>query len=367
MKLLVVTGIFPPTPGGPATYSKLLLDELPERDFEVDVLTFDSVRKFPKGISHLIFIFKLFFKSIGKDLLYVQDPISVGFPTYIVSKILNKKYVLKMVGDYAWEQSVQRFGITDLLDDFVEKKYKNKKVNTLKRIQKTVAENSIKIITPSNYLKEIVTKWGIKNPEDKIEVIYNSFHISGDKDLKRESYKDKTIVSVSRLVPWKGFDTLIKMMPTILEEHPTATLKIIGEGPEKSKLEDLIKQFGLKDSVVLTGKLKREEVLEEFSKSEVFVLNTAYEGLSHLLLEALAVGIPIITTDVGGNPELIKDKENGLLIEYNNEEEILESVNFIFYNKYESMEFVKNGKELPEYFSKDYMLSKLEKTLKNII
>ncbi len=102
MRILIATGIFPPDIGGPATYSKLLFDELPKRGFEVDVLSFGEVRKFPKIVRHFIYFLKVLSLGRKSDIIFVQDPVSVGLPVCIASKILRKKFALKIVGDYAW-------------------------------------------------------------------------------------------------------------------------------------------------------------------------------------------------------------------------------------------------------------------------
>jgi glycosyltransferase involved in cell wall biosynthesis len=111
MRILVATGIYPPQIGGPATYSKLLYDELPKRGFQVDIVNFGDFISKPKIIRHILFFIELLKKGQGVDVVYAQDPVSVGLPALIASQILQKKFVLKIVGDYAWEQGVQRFRV----------------------------------------------------------------------------------------------------------------------------------------------------------------------------------------------------------------------------------------------------------------
>ena len=174
-KILIATGIFPPQEGGPATYSKLLLDRLPELGFEPVIVNFGSVLHIPKIIRHIWYMILLIRKGISVDLLYAQDPVSVGLPTLIVSRILRKPYIVKIVGDYAWEQGVQRSRVTDTLDDFSVRNSYGFLVQILKYIEKTVALHAKQIIVPSNYLKRIVSNWGIR--EEMITVIYNGFSV----------------------------------------------------------------------------------------------------------------------------------------------------------------------------------------------
>ena len=82
----------------------------------------------------------------------------------------------------------------------------------------------------------------------------------------------------------------------------------------------MINKLNLKEKVFITN-LDHQALLEELSGAGIFVLNTGYEGLSHTILEAMAAEVPIVTTNIGGNPELIENNQNGILVEYNNKEE----------------------------------------------
>ena len=119
--LIIATGIYPPQIGGPATYSKLLHDELPKRGWEVDVVNFGDVLNYIWGFRHIVYMYRLFNKIKKSSILYAQDPVSVGLPVFLISKIMRCNFVLKIVGDYAWEQGKQRFGVLDDLDTFSKK------------------------------------------------------------------------------------------------------------------------------------------------------------------------------------------------------------------------------------------------------
>src|SRR3989344_9417544 len=165
--ILICAGIYPPDGGGPATYSKLLFDELPKRGAGADVLNFGKVRHLPKIIRHIAYLFKALKMGKRADVIYAQDPVSVGLPAMLAAQLLRKKFILKIVGDYAWEQGVQRFEVKEILDDFLNKKY-GINVEVLRKIEKFVANHTEKIIVPSEYLKKVVSAWGV-NP-NKIKV-----------------------------------------------------------------------------------------------------------------------------------------------------------------------------------------------------
>jgi len=320
-RILIATPLYPPDIGGPATYSKILKEELPKRGYAVSVLSFGSVRQLPKIFRHGAYFLLVLIRGMRADIIYAQDPVSVGFPAMLAAKILRRRFLLKIVGDYAWEQGTQRFGITESLDTFA-KKYRGYPffVRLLKKIQTYTAKQAEKIIVPSNYLKQIVAGWGVM-PSKSI-VVYNSFkppRPSGNRAMLRNllSFQGRLIVSVGRLVPWKGFIELISVMPEIQEAFPDAKLMIIGEGPMQKVLEKEINDRHLEESVVLTGKLPHDVLMRYLEAADLFVLNTSYEGFSHQILEAMAVGVPVVTTRVGGNTELIESGVDGVLIPHN--------------------------------------------------
>ena len=331
MKLVIATPLYPPDIGGPATYAKILEDELSKQHIAVEVVSFHTVRHLPKGLSHLAYIVKLFRAAHGADVILALDPVSVGFPAALVSIMRNKKFVVKIVGDYAWEQGRQRIAVTDNLDEFVKKPASKflVQVVALRRVQEFVAARARAIIVPSNYLKGIVSQWGI--PPEKIDVVHNAF--DGMPNLaERESVRASlglrgtVILSAGRLVPWKGFAMLIGLLPEIRKKYPEAKLYIAGSGPEESDLKKLISESGQHDAVFLLGDVEHGKLMQYIRAADCFVLNTGYEGLSHQLLEVLAVGTPIVTTNVGGNPELITDGITGILVPHNDRDALYRGI-----------------------------------------
>jgi len=360
-RILITTGIYPPDIGGPATYSKLLFDELPKRGIEVEVLSFGEVRHLPKIIRHSVYFFKVLKRSKGVDIIYAQDPVSVGLPTMLANKFLRKKFLIRIAGDYAWEQGVQRFGVKDDLDTFSLKKGYGFFVKLFKKIQVCVAKQADQVIVPSHYFKTIIVNWGIQ-PE-KINVIYNGIKLSQSREVQPPEIGEKVLLSVGRLVPWKGFKELIEVMPDILQEIPEVKLMIVGSGPQKEELEKTIVELDLQEKIILMGQLSKKEVLEYMKKSDIFVLNTRYEGFAHLLLEASNTRVPIVTTNIGGNPELIKNNQEGVLIEPNDKEGIKNAVVKILQDNTFREKIIQNAYLKSKQFSIQNTLDNLEKLL----
>lgn len=320
MKVLIATGLYPPEIGGPATYSKLLETELPKQGIEVVVLPFRAARRYPKVIRHIAYFFMLIRARYGVDIIYAQDPMSVGLPAAFAALVLRKKFVLKIVGDYAWEQAAQRSGYQGTLEEF-----QTASVGFIpmvfRMLERFVARRATQIVVPSKYLAGIVELWGID--KKRVTVIYNGVTISdvGVKEVIRGvlNFRGRLLISVGRLVPWKGFDVLIKVFAKLKKKFPDLTLFIAGGGPDAERLEGIARKNKVEESIIFAGVVDHDALLRYVKAADVFVLNTSYEGFSHQILETMAVGVPIVTTNVGGNPEIITDGQTGYLIKPNDE------------------------------------------------
>ena len=241
-------------------------------------------------------------------------------PAAFAALVLRKKFVLKIVGDYAWEQAAQRSGYQGTLEEF-----QTASVGFIpmvfRMLERFVARRATQIVVPSKYLAGIVELWGID--KKRITVIYNgvTIHDVGVKEVIRGvlNFRGRLLISVGRLVPWKGFDVLIKVFAKLKKKFPDLTLFIAGGGPDAERLEGIARKNKVEESIIFAGVVDHDALLRYVKAADVFVLNTSYEGFSHQILETMAVGVPIVTTNVGGNPEIITDGQTGYLIKPNDE------------------------------------------------
>ena len=363
--ILVATGLYPPEVGGPATYSKLLEEELPQHGFRITVVPFSFVRRIPRVLRHVVYFLLLLEKGYGAEIFYALDGVSVGAPTLFAARLLRKRFLLRVAGDYAWEQYCQRdklalkFPISNFqfptLEEFQKKKF-DFFTELQRKVEHFVARRAEKIVVPSEYLKKIVTLWGVH--PGKIQVIYNTFDarmVENCREDLREKLgtKGTVVLSAGRLVPWKGFSALIETLFELRKEIPDIVLYIAGDGPERDNLKFQISNLKLEDRVFLTGRLSQEELQEYVQAADLFVLNTGYEGFSHQLLEVMATGTPIITTAVGGNPELIEDPKTGLLVTYNDKKALKTAIKLLIQDGGLRNVLAQNAKEKAQSFSKE--------------
>jgi len=238
----------------------------------------------------------------------------------------------------------------------------------LYKLQGWVCKKSDLVIVPSKYLNGIVKGWGV--PETKIKIVYNGVDFKPS-DLSKEEARSKIgihgniILSVGRLVPWKGFRMLIKIMPQLLNLNQFARLVIIGDGPDRESLNLMINNLNLDKKVFLAGKKPREELATYLAAADMFVLNSGYEGFSHQILEAMTCGIPVIASAVGGNRELITQGDNGFLVKYNDEFNLVEAIKTIWQNPEFKEGLTESGKDTVARFSSNRMVEETIKILTN--
>ncbi|MDO8495766.1 MAG: glycosyltransferase family 4 protein [bacterium] len=380
-KLLITTGIFPPDIGGPASFSMALGQRMGTK-LGLTVLTYSSTlkiksdkhlpfkvmrvwRKWPWFLRHLIYSFKVFGQMAKHDQVFVLNILNGGLPAMIGKSFFKKKYTVRVVGDRAWEAAINKGKTFFMIDDW-QKSRKKGWIGFLFKLQRKICLKADQIIVPSNYLSRIVQGWGV--PENKIKVVYNGVDFSPS-DLGREEARKKIgipgniLLSTGRLVAWKGFRMLIKVMPQLLRINQFFRLVIAGDGPEFKVLRAMVKNMGLDKKVYLVGKKSHAELATYLAASEMYILNTGYEGFSHQLLEAMVAGVPVITTAVGGNREIIHQGENGFMIKYNDEFNLVEAIRTVWQTPELQQRFITEGKQAAEYFNVDKMIEETIRTL----
>lgn len=370
MKVLIATGLYPPDIGGPATYALMLESELASRGIELHTVPFGWVRKYPKIIRHFVYFWKLLRESKEADIIYALDPMSVGVPALLVSKLTKKPFLVRLGGDYAWEQGRVRFGLQLTLDEYIQDMDRAPwRVRVFAKVQTYVVARAKKVIVPSNYLKNIVKKWGVK--EQSIAVVYSALYpleVSATREQLRSQleYTSPTIVSAARLVPWKGFEALIQTVKNLQKKYPDITLIIIGDGEERERLQSLVAKQALFENVRFTGRISKDALGASIKAADVFVLNTAYEGLSHQLIEVMDLGVPIVTTRSGGNPELITDGVNGYLVDFNSIAQMQDAISRVIEHPESRERITQSARGRSKDFKKEIVVEGIVSVLNDI-
>ncbi len=179
-------------------------------------------------------------------------------------------------------------------------------------------------VCTSRDLERMARAFGAKSTK----VIPSALNLPGSEET-RALKKDRIVITVTRLVPVKGISYLIRAMTYIKE----GTLLIIGDGPERAKLESLSQGLGLTSRVLFAGQMDDRLMLSHHLKrAMVFVLPSLSEGTPRAIIEAMSCGLPIVATNVGGIPEIVTDGVNGFLVPTRNEKALAEAIEKTLYD-----------------------------------
>ncbi|MBI4153741.1 glycosyltransferase family 4 protein [Candidatus Woesearchaeota archaeon] len=185
-----------------------------------------------------------------------------------------------------------------------------------------------RITALTEWEKREVTKLGVS--KDKIDVIPNSIDLAKYRPGRRNYFKKKGIhgdilLFVGQPTRRKGWEYFLGAMPEIIKKYPNTKAVFIGYRHDKA-LDSRCRQLGIEESVEFLGFLPEKEKIDAFQSADVFVFPTLYEGFGIVFLEAMAAGLPIVTTDTAGNSEIVRHGENGLLVKPKDGKEIAKAV-----------------------------------------
>ena len=238
------------------------------------------------------------FKKV--DTIVCQSPLTEGLIRVILKRVFRKELIVEVHGD--WEE-------TPFLN--------RKRIGTgvLRKIVPVVArisfKNADKIRTLTNRFAERIREIV---PDKKYFIFPTFTDINYFLEEKNTSFK-KYVLTVAVLSPVKNTEVLIDAFARIYKQFPDFKLVIGGDGPSLENLKLKVKNKKLQNAVIFTGKLSLEEVREAMKDCYVFVLPSLSEGFGRVLIEAMALSKPVIASNVGGIPEIVKNGENGFLIE----------------------------------------------------
>lgn len=177
----------------------------------------------------------------------------------------------------------------------------------------------------------------------KMHVLFNPVSDEMLKCNKEYKQQIKTIIAVGRLEKQKNFEMLINAMRKLLNVHNEVQLKIYGEGELHESLQKLIYEYNLQNSVLLMG--RSNDILTAYQDADMFVLSSKYEGMPNTLIEAMAVGLPCISTDCETGPaDLIETDRNGILIPVGEEDFLVAAMSQMIEKPIKAIELGKNAK-----------------------
>ena len=219
----------------------------------------------------------------------------------------------------------------------------------------TALKNATRVFSVSDSLKQHVVSIGARG--DKIRVIGNGIDVVKfcpmDKSVARAELNipenAKVLISVGALVDRKGFHRVIEVLPTLVAKYPELIYLIVGgdspEGNIEERLKHQVKKLKLENNVRFLGPYPSELLKQPLSAADLFVLATANEGWANVFLEAMACGLPVITTDVGGNKEVVNDPGLGTVVVFGDPEALLNALFQGFETVWDRPSIIRNARK----------------------
>lgn len=322
MRILVVSGIWPPDVGGPASHGPEVAAFLQSRGHQVEVVITAArppgpapypvrwiSRALPKGVVHL---------RAGAEIARRARPADVVYTTGMFGRsaagatLVRRPYVVKLTADPAFERARRRGIVGGSVDEF-QRASGDPRVRLLRLARDAELRNAAHVVTPSAYLRELAVGWGVDPLQ--VSVLPNPAppvpHLRAREELRRElALTRPTLVFAGRLGPQKSLRVALEAVALV----DGVDVVIAGEGDEREALERAVSELALRDRVRFLGAQPRGRVLELFAAADASLLSSSWENFPHTVVEALAVGTPVIATATGGVAEVVRDGENGLLV-----------------------------------------------------
>jgi len=163
---------------------------------------------------------------------------------------------------------------------------------------------------------------------------------------------NRYILFAGRLIDWKGVDFLLMAIPIILNKFPKTTIRIVGNGPERLRLKQKASDLGIENNVLFLGQIPHNKLVDYYSTADVFVLPSykkesgETEGLGVVLLEAMACGVPVVGSNVGGIPSIVKHEKTGLLARPRDSEDLSEKICILLENRNLREHVIENARQM---------------------
>ena len=380
MRVLITSPVFPPDLGGPAVYVPSIGRFLMDRGHEVRVIAFCSdeqpsghpfpVQAIPRGplpIRYLRAFFAVLKAAAWADVVYVQEHLALLH--VLAARLRRRPVVIRIMVDGAWEIAHRKgWARGDDIVKFQGRSY-GWRVGLTRALQRRWWAWTTRIICCSEFLRGIlVNEHGV--PADKAVTVLNAYHGPRASDVPQtpEAAREalglepghRYALTICRLMGWKRVDGIIRALARLDDD---VVLLVAGDGDMQEPWEALARELGVESRVRFLGNVPHGRIPLLIRAADVFVLNSEYEGLSHTLLEVQAIGTPMIASGVCGNPEVVEDGVNGLLVDPSDPEGLAAAMGRILGDPEQGATFVEAAHGREARFDRERTFSRVEELL----
>ncbi len=323
--------------GGPASHAPEVARFLLGRGHEVEVVTTASAaparepypvrwvsRALPKGAIHLRTAALVRARARRADVVYTTGMFGRSAAGALAAR---RPYVVKLTADPAFERSRRRGLVTGDVEDF--QRGGGLVPAALKSARDFELRRAAHVFCPSAYLRQLVLSWGV--PPDRVSVLPNPApdvpELPPREQLQRSfGLNGATLAFAGRLTAQKSLERALEAVAAA----DGVRFVIAGEGPERRSLEGRARELGIADRVSFLGAQPRERIVELFHAADATILSSSWENFPHTVVEALAVGTPVLAMETGGVAEVVQDGVNGLVVPQGDTAALAEAVRRYF-------------------------------------
>ena len=380
MRVLISSPVFPPDLGGPAVYVPSLARFLVERGHEVEVVAFCSdpqpagypfpivaIPRGPLALRYLKAFWQVLRRARRADVVLVNEHLALLH--VLAARLRGRPVVVRIMVDGAWEIAYRKGWCGD--DDIVTfqgRRY-GWRVGLTRFLQRRWWGWCRHIIACSEFLRQVLIRHhGV--PPGKVQRIFNAYHgpaAEAVNETPAEAREElglaadrRYLLTICRLMVWKRVDRIMEALRGLPED---VHLLVAGDGDMQQAWKQLSGELGLAQRVHFLGNVPHGRIPLYIRAADVFVLNSEYEGLSHTLLEVLNLGTPIVASGVCGNPEVVEDGVNGLLVDPNDPLELRAAIERLLADEQLRGRFVAAGLARRGQFTREGTFAQVEAAL----
>jgi glycosyltransferase involved in cell wall biosynthesis len=322
VKVVIVSGIWPPDVGGPASHAPEFAAFLLGRGHAVEAVTTAAVapelreypihwvsRRLPVGLRHAAVSASIARRAATSDVVYATSMLGRAS---LASALARSPVVVKLVADEAYERAQRLRLFEGDLDEF-QRFPGGARVRLLRQARNRMLRRVDALVCPSAYLASLAVAWGVQ--EERVTVVPNAappLPALPQREEARAAFgvAGPTLAFAGRITRQKALNVALDALARV----EGVSLLVAGDGPDLPAVRRQATERGLDGRVRFVGSLGRDDVLALFRAADASLLSSSWENFPHTVVEALAVGTPVIATAVGGVPELVRDGSNGLLV-----------------------------------------------------
>jgi len=363
MKIIIATPLYPPEIETLASYVKELATRLKEYH-EITIVAYASTAEQISGVKlitvskHLPLLIRLFMYTLvllkaskHADIIYAQNTATSGFASVIVQKLRKIPVVINFAEHEAWKRAIQLQTTIKPLEDFIQTKCDNKRINSIMRLQKWTISRAKHIIFSSTELAQIISK-NYNIPNSKIVINFNAPKKPQilPFEMHRVPYQ---IFTSGHLFEWNNVADILAAVSILKQKFPDIKLLISGEGPEKENLGALTKKLNISNNILFLGRTSEAEEWYLLRTSQIYIhnYNFVHENCPSIIASCFSAEIPVISSNLNNIQEIIFNN-NGVLIKPNDVQGLSNNITKIFDDDQFKHNLINNAKNtLIEKFS----------------